>query len=45
MEIIKYYYDVSVLKEGEVWNLFRRQVITRMLQDYFFPAFFKEVKD
>ena len=42
--ITKYYYEISVSKEGEVWNLFRRQVVVKMLTDFFFPAFFNEVK-
>ncbi|CAM6000710.1 unnamed protein product [Sphagnum balticum] len=28
-----------------MWNMFRKQVIHRMLEDYFFPAFMKEIKE
>jgi len=45
MDLFKYYHETTSHKAGEVWNLFRKKVITGMLEDYFFPAFFKEVKE
>ena len=44
-EMLKYYFDLSAHSSGEVWNLFRKQVLIKMLSDYFFPAFFEEVKE
>lgn len=41
----RYYYDLSTHSSGEVWNIFRKQVLIKMLSDFFFPAFMKEVKD
>lgn len=43
--MLKYYFDLSAHSSGEVWNLFRKQVLIKMLSDYFFPAFLEEVKE
>lgn len=40
-EIIKYYFDITTHKSGDSWNLFRKRVIHRTLDTYFFPAFWK----
>jgi transcriptional accessory protein Tex/SPT6 len=47
-EMVRYYFDLSASSSnssGENWNLLRKQALTRMLAEYFFPAFIEEVKE
>jgi transcriptional accessory protein Tex/SPT6 len=43
--MVKYYFDLSSSSSGENWNLLRKQVLIRMLSEYFFPAFMEEIKE
>ena len=43
--MVKYYFDVSSHESGEVWNVFRKQVLIKMLTDFFIPSFLEEIKD
>ena len=45
VELIRNYYDLANNKHAEMWNLFRKRVISTLLNEYFIPAFMKEVKD
>lgn len=45
LELVKYYFDVSSHESGEVWNVFRKQVLIKMLTDYFIPSFLQEVRE
>lgn len=45
LEIIRNYYDCATTKNVEIWNLFRKRVISSLLNDYMIPSFMKEIKD
>lgn len=45
MEIIRNYYDMNANKNSDIWNLFRKRVISNLLNDYVIPSLMKEIKD
>ena len=45
LEIIRNYYDLNNNKNSEMWNFFRKRVISTLLNDYFIPSFMKEIKE
>ena len=45
LDLVKYYFDINVNESGDIWNLFRKKILTNMLEHLFFPSFLKEVRD
>ena len=45
LDLIRNYYDFTSSKHNDIWNLFRKRIISSLLNDYMIPSFMKEIKD
>ena len=45
LDLTKSYFDINLNESGNYWNIFRKLVLTIMLENYFFPSFMKEIRE
>jgi len=43
-ELIHQYYDTITSKNLEIWNLFRKRIISNLLYDFYIPYFTQEIR-
>jgi hypothetical protein len=45
MELARYYFEIGNRSTLDIWNFYRKRIITGFLNDFFLPNLLTEVKD